>query len=329
MKFEFTVFLIIGVLLLAGCTSTGQTSATQSSNTTQTQTQTPTQTLSPTNTTQQTLPPQPKTPEPFNAEKAANIATFTSVEEGGQYRFYFMLEDSNGANTVAAGKANVRVYDDVNNTLYSSELNVKTTDYVDYQFKLTGKGLGKAYEWRVPVSNVKKGISSFWGTAELTFTTSDGIVLRAEDKTMSIPKYSDEELAQIAEEKYAKTATTINQMLTKGSFEVVVNKIGFINVTQYSTTKQYLRVDMTVRNVGSEREYFSPSGTVLLTGQGKQYETSYGGTLGTYSQMYPGITKSGYILFENVPTTETGIKLVFELGHDENYDSYKFQYNLT
>jgi hypothetical protein len=325
MRAIFVVLALVGMLLLAGCASKESTGSPTIPPTNQTQLQTPP--ASP--PTAQPPPTTPKTPSDVNKAGAANIATFTAVKEGAQYRFYFLLEDINGANTAAAGKVKVRVFDDVNSTLYVDEFDVKSSDYVDYQFKLTGQEMGKAYEWRTPASQIKKGVASMWGTAQLTFVTSDGTEIQAEDKTMNIPTYTQEELAQMAEVEYAKTATVVNKKLSKGSFEVTVEKIGFVNITKYSTTTQYLRVDMIVKNVGSESEYFSPSGMVLLSGQGKQYESAYGGTLDTYSQIYPGITKDGYVLFEDVPTTETGLKLIFELGYDANYDQYTFQYQLT
>lgn len=44
--------------------------------------------------------------------------------------------------------------------------------------------------------------------------------------------------------------------------------------------------------------------------------------------MWTSVKKSGYILFERLPKTSQNIKLVFELGHDENYDPYTFEYNI-
>ena len=74
--------------------------------------------------------------------------------------------------------------------------------------------------------------------------------------------------------------------------------------------------------------YFMPSALAILDNQGNQYETSYGGTLDQFSQIYPGVKKTGYILFENVLKSAQSLKLVFQLGHDESYDPYNFEYNL-
>ena len=85
---------------------------------------------------------------------------------------------------------------------------------------------------------------------------------------------------------------------------------------------------MEVKNVGSRSTYFSPSGMAIIDDQRNQYERSFGGTLDTFSKIYPGVTKKGYVLFEEVPTSVTSVKLVFELGYDENFNPYLFEYNI-
>ena len=83
---------------------------------------------------------------------------------------------------------------------------------------------------------------------------------------------------------------------------------------------------MDVKNIGSESDYFLPSGLVIIDSQNTQYEHNYGGTLETYSTVYPGVTKKGYLLFEEVPESETSFRLLFELGYDVNFNSYLFEY---
>jgi hypothetical protein len=134
--------------------------------------------------------------------------------------------------------------------------------------------------------------------------------------------------SQFAEEEYEKSSAVVNQKVSKGKFEVTVTKAGFFSPYEFGEKKEYLRVDMEVKNTGSESDYFSPSGMVILDNQGNQYEKTYGGTLDTFSKIYPGITKSGYILFEGVPKTVEAIKLAFELGYDQNFKPYVFEYTI-
>jgi len=259
----------------------------------------------------------------------ANITTFSSAKEGELNRFYFLLEGSDGRNVSSDGHVQLQIFDDSNNSLYLEEFDVKASEYVDYQFKLTGQSIGKAYEWRVPVSDIKKGISTIgWGRAVLTFTTLDGRKLTAEDKTIQIPVYTDDELKQMAEAEYAKGAITLSQKLSKGKFEITVTGAGFFSPYEWGERKEYFRVDMEVRNIGSEADYFSPSGMVILDNQGNQYEQSYGGSLDTFSQIYPNVTKKGYVLFESVPKTIGSAKLAFQLGYDAQYKPYLFEYDI-
>jgi hypothetical protein len=442
------ILLVVLLVTLAACGSTAKSPTPFTSPTTQGMSIQETQSPNPTSTsTATTMSVQKNSP--------VNITTFASANEGEQNRFYFLLEASDGRNVVADGHIQLQIFDDLNNSLYLKELDVKTSEYVGYQYKLTGQSMGKAYEWRVPVTDIKKGISSIgWGRAVLTFTTIDGKRLSAEDKTIQIPVYTDDELKQIAEDEYAKSAKSttliaqddnfevrlikyglftdysfgksdsllradftvvskmgdyfwstdaklidsnnkqyeasyksefeggklavnttrtgyiafenvpenvqisniviqdyvfdlsnnkaytygqlaeeeyakyaiiLNQKIIKGVFEVTVNKAGFFN----HENKEYLRVDMQVKNIGSSMDYFLPSGMAILDNQGNQYENKYGGTLDTFSQIHPNITEKGYILFEGVPKTIGTVKLVFELGNDAQYNPYLFEYNIT
>ncbi len=262
--------------------------------------------------------------------KPVNINIFTSTKEGNVLRFYFLLEDANGINTVSNGNVKLEIFDELNNTLYTKEFFVKASDFVDYQFMITGQEIGKAYEWRVPISEIKKGVSSFgFGRAVLTFVTPNEKELHAEDTTVEIPTYTEEELIQMAEEEYNKNAITVNKKISKGNFEVTVMKVGFFSPYEYYEKKQYFRVDMEVKNVGGKSDYFSPSDMAILDNKGNQYEYNYEGTLDAYSKIYSGVTKRGYILFDPIPKDTQNIRLVFDLGYDDNYDPYSFEYDIS
>jgi hypothetical protein len=271
----------------------------------------------------------PKQTSPSKANSPTNIAMFSSIQEGELNRFYFLLEGTDGTNITADGHVQLEVFDDTNNSLYLKEFDVNASEYVEYQFKLTGQNVGEAYEWRIPTTDIKKGISSIGlGRAVLTFTTVDGKKLTAEDKTIQIPVYTDSELKQMAEEEYAKVAVSLSQKISKGKFEVKVTGAGFFSPYEWGTKKQYFRIDMEVRNIGNAADYFSPLGMVILDNQGNQYETSYGGSLDTISHIYPNVLKKGYILFEGVPKTLGSAKLTFQLGYDAQFEPYLFEYNI-
>jgi len=260
----------------------------------------------------------------------ANINTFASAKEGEMIRFYFVLEDENGANVVSNGHVKIEIFDESDTSLYVNEFDIKSSQFVEYAFQLTGTSIGKAYEWRVPVEDIEKGTSLLgFGKAILTFLTPELNTLNAEDTLVQIPTYTEEELEDMQEDEYDKSATTINKKISRGNFEATVTTVGFYNIYEWGEQKQYFRIDMEVKNIGSESEYFSPSGLAIIDNQNNQYEYSYGGTLDTFSSVYPGVTKKGYVLFEGVPSTTTSMRLVFESGYDSNYHSYLFEFNIN
>ena len=385
-----------------------------------------------------------------------NILEFGAPAEGELIRFYFILEDQDGRPIPGSGNVTITILDDIEDVLYHSEFDVAVSQFVDYEFRLTGQAIGKAYELRVPKTDIKKGVASLWGTAVLTFLTTDGKHLTAENNTVDIPTYSEEELIELAEEDYRKSAqplilqaedenflvnltkigfytpytffdtrglalradievlakkseyfwssdthvidsdgvqhevsynstfefgdlqqgaikrgyllfddvpdtgeivmitineyvfdlvgdraytykqraeenyedsaAILNQTLTKGKFEVIVERAGFFTDYEKGGVTRF-RVDMKHKNVGAEPEYFFTS-MFLLDELGNQYESTYGGTLDTFGEVYPGVTKGGYVLFEDVPDTAGLLNLVFELGHDANYNPYQFKYQI-
>jgi len=259
----------------------------------------------------------------------ANINIFSSANEGELIRFYFILEDVDGVNTVSNGHVQIEIFDDSDKSLYSNEFNVKSSEYVDYEYKLTGTPMGKAYEWRVSITDIEKGISLGFGKAVLTFITPTDNSLSAEDTLVQIPTYTEEELKEMQEEEYDNSAVSVNKKISKGSFEVLVTRVGFFVTYEWGEQKQYLRVDVEVKNIDTESEYFSASGIVILDDKNKQYEQSYLGTLDTFSTVYPGVSKTGYLLFEGVSTTIMSAKLVFELGYDSDFNPYLFEYNFN
>jgi len=262
---------------------------------------------------------------PVSGKTPVNIPQFISVREGELIRFYFLLEDKDGVFTVSDGEVRIEIFDDLNKTLYYDEFEVKSSEFVDYVYQLTGTVLGMVYEWRIHIDEIDKGTSVLeFGKATLTFTTTDGETLNAEDTLVSIESYDEEDY----EAEYENWATSINKKLIKGNFEITVSKVGYFYNLLLGETEQYFRVDMEAKNVGDESEYFLPSGLVIIDSQNIQYENTYLGTLDFISTIYPDVTKKGYLLFEGVPKTETSLRLLFELGYDENFNPYMFEFNI-
>ena len=267
----------------------------------------------------------------FRQVSPASIVTFSSVEEGDLIRFYFQLQDSNGRRVTADGQVRFKIMDNDDNLLYEKNFSVNSEEFVEYGSKLTGQSVGEAFEWRVPVKDIKKGFSNIFGfgKAEIRFVTG-GKSLSAVDESVSIPSLSAEDISERFEEEYDKNKVVLGKSLRKGNFRVELVSFGFYEAASYfgAGLDEYLRVDFLVRNTGSEREYFSPSMSIIDS-DGNQYDAAlFGGTLDTIKNMFPDTKQEGYVLFEDVPKDIDSAKLVFEQGYDDDYDPYVFEYHL-
>ena len=266
----------------------------------------------------------------ISGKTPTNINTFASVKEGQLLRFYFLLEDSDGINTVSDGHVKIEIFDDENTCLYENEFDVFSADFVDYSYKLTGTNMGKAYEWRESSTDIRKGISFLgYGKASLTFITPNNVTLKAEYPLIEIPTYTEEELNDIAETDYLNSSTYVDKMISKGNFEVIVTRAGFFEKYEFGDKNRYFRIDMKVKNIGSAGEYFVPTGMAVIDNQLNQYDYTYGGTLDTLSTVHSGVTITGYVLFENVPVEINSVKLIFESGYDESFNPYLFEFDIS
>ena len=133
-----------------------------------------------------------------------NIKDFDCVKENMVYRCYFFLEDLKGNNYGASGLLKIRIYETMLgrpvNLIYKKDLIVNPSDFVDYEFKLTGTYLGKAFEFRIPVSEINKTYDGK-GKIYIKFITCDGKNLTAEVELEDLPKYTLKELAEIEKRK--------------------------------------------------------------------------------------------------------------------------------
>jgi len=298
--------LLILVIYIAGCTTTTETKQEDDSDLQ-------------TKTTTKTAPTHSK-------YVPASIVEFASADEGELIRFYFQVQDDLGRKIPPDGNVEFKISDNSDNILYQKSFSVSPSDYVDYKIILTGQEMGKAYEWRIPISEIKKGTSSY-GKAEMTFE-SGGKKLSATNEFVTIPSLSEEEIAEIYEEEYDKSKIVAEKTFSNNNFKIDVNSFGFYKVDSYSGIEEYFRIDFNVKNIGSGSEYFSPSGMAIIDAQGNQYDAAYGGTLDTFKKMFPDTKQKGYVLFEEVPKTITSAKLIFELGHDNNWNPIVMEYQL-
>jgi hypothetical protein len=271
-----------------------------------------------------TVPPRMGTPD--------GIYLFSAVTEGDQDRYFFLLQDAEKINVVADGRVKLQIFDDLENSLYLKEFDVKAAQYVDYVIKPVSKVAGKMYEWRVPLADIKKGDSAFgWGRAVFTFTTSGGTKLSAEYNSTRIPVYSEKELVQMAEDDYLSKAVTSGEKIRRGDIEVTVVRSGWFHQYQVGVDrKEYFRVDLEVHNAnGDSTAAFTPFGVVLVDAQGNRLEKTMAGSFNGATQVKAGATVKGTFLFDNVSKTLRSAVLTFESGWDLNFQYYLFQFTIN
>jgi len=239
------------------------------------------------------------------------------------------LEDSNGNIIPGEGKANLQIKDSIGKVVYAQDFDFEASEFVNYEFKLTGKGIGKAYEWRVNKSDVEKGVSEI-GTADITLTVASGKVLKSTADYVTIPKYSEEELIAVYETEYNKTAIVSGEVIKKGNFEVTLVKYGYYTHLEFDTIGDEVtdfRVDLIVKNISSKKDSFSVFEAALLSGS-NQYKYSFNSKIDT-ADIFAGVIKEGYIIFEDVPDTLSGtIKIIPGTAYDSSYNQINYEFEV-
>lgn len=270
--------------------------------------------------------------EPTRAQSSyftpENINMFSAVSEGEVLRFFFVLEDDKGKNTVDDGTASIQIKDSRNKIVFAQKFNVKASDFTDYGYQLTGNEIGKAYEWRVDQRDIQRGLST--GTANMTFTTANGKILTATASYVKIPEDTQEEIKQIYEDEYNKNAKVNGTTKTKGNFEITLVKYGFFTHLKYGTWGEEVtdfRVDLKVKNIGTDIGSFNTYDDTVISGS-NQYKIS-DSELDT-SDMYPGVIKEGYLLFKEVPKTLSGpVKIIAGSSYNAAYHKLTTEFDVV
>lgn len=260
----------------------------------------------------------------YGQKSNLTIEMFEGVKEGDSIRFYFVLSDRQGHD----GQAHLKILDNVGTVLFEEGFEVRANDYTDYMYALTGTTIGKAYEWYVRFGEIKKGIGDAlgYGKAQFQFTTG-GKELNAK-ASVEIPSFSEKETIAVYENRYMKTSTLVDQKVVKGDFEVTLVRLGYYRHLQYETFGDEVtdfRVDIKVKNIGSEEETFGTYNAAIVIGS-SQYDASFGSKLDVYN-MRPGVIREGYLLFET-PTTLSGIGQVI-VGSYYSYPEGEIEYKFT
>jgi len=270
----------LALVLLGGCAGGDTTAPTKT-----------TTSKPPTITSQTTSPPVAVSGRP-----PLSIYVFAAAAEGSADRYYFLLADAEGLNTVGDGHVEFGLYDANKKALYTSEFDVKAADFVDNIIKPGNVAAGKRYEWRVTLADMEKGVSlNGLGTAVCTFTPVGGKAFTAEYKSARIMVYKDDELAQQAVDAYAQAAVAVNMEQLKTDMLVKVVRAGFF--TPYKrggSGETYLRIDLEVTNRALTSNIFMPLDLAVTDYQLNEYTRVNWDSLQASQTVAAGKTISGY-----------------------------------
>jgi len=243
-----------------------------------------------------------------------------------KYTARFSLKDNNQVNVADDGTVSLSITDNADNVVYQNTFTVKKSDFATYSTPLTNKNY-LAYVWAIPVSDVGKGISGL-GNAKLIFITNENRTYSITENAIPIPSYTNDELPQIYEQDYSKSALPINQQISQCNFQITVQRAGFFTTNGFTGSQEHFRVDMQVNVTGLRNQTFSSTSMVLRDNQGIQYNHESGGTLDQPSQIPTGESRQGSVLFKKIPDNANFVDLVFQLGSDEKLKPCTFQYHI-
>ena len=170
-----------------------------------------------------------------------------------------------------------------------------------------------------------KGLKSYTAVLGNEVTIPEVNTLHVELSQKAVAKTSEQ-----YEEEYNKNAKTSGEVIKKGNFEITLVKYGFYTHLKYDAWGDEVtdfRVDLKVKNIGSEKDSFSTYDGVIISGS-NQHERSFNSKLDSLD-IYPGIIKEGYLIFEDVPKTLSGqIKVITGTSYDASYNKLTYEFNV-
>jgi len=265
-------------------------------------------------------------PSTINSKEPMYITKFVVLDDDGILKCRFSLLDEDQKYVSADGLVNIKIYDKRGILLYNHSHTIKKEDFGWYELIFTGETL-MAYVWEIPFSSIKKGIGP--GSATLTFT-SGGWIWEIEDDWVTIPEYSEEELAELYEEKYLESRITIDKTIKKMPFEITLLSVGKYTYMPYTWSEEetYFRIDLKVRNIGSQKEYLWEHNIVIIDNLWNQYDQEYGGTL-ELGELYPGVIRTGSVLFPELNKEADSIRIIITKTEYPEDIVYEFSLDIT
>lgn len=296
------LLLLIGVVVVSGCinnsTSTGNSPATG-------------------NPTSSRLEKQP-----------SYIGNFRTQTDGDNIVLLFSLYDNNNNFMSASGVAKIRIVSDDGTTVYSENHNINKEDFGTFTQTLTGNQF-QGVSFKIAASQIKKSLDNN-GKVYLQFTTGGGSFEELESSVYGLPQFTKEEIVAQYENKYLNSSKFLNITERKGYFDVSLMRVGFFKHLKYDTfgdEVEEFRADIKVKNIATAENSFSTYDAKMIIGS-SQYDRSYNSKFDS-GDIYPGVIREGYIIFESVPKNVSGeAKIILGSHYDRGYVNYISEFSV-
>ena len=214
-----------------------------------------------------TIPEQETTPP--SVSPISRIGELAIYTKGSGLTVWFNVLDKDGKQVRADGDLEFTIYSAGEKLVYEKRATINKADFEKVE-RLFGREKLLVYSWFIPFDDIGRYVSDN-GRARLVFIPSGQSPLTPiEEEYVEIPKMSDEEIVQLYEGLYEQTAQTVQKTITKGNFAITLVRVGPFSHLGYETWGDeitHLRADLSVKNIGGEKDYIFESDAVILDSQ--------------------------------------------------------------
>lgn len=241
--------------------------------------------------------------------------------------FYFSLLDSTQKEMAYPGTINIKIKDDKNKVLYQKDFKVSRSEFWEAEIGIT-KVRKLIWSGQILVKDIKKTMSGSSGSIEGTFETGGIEFEPLSAHLFSVPTVSERELIDQYEQEYQESAILINESQQRGNFTLTITKAGWFNARDslYREDEIVLRYDLEVTNERTSEQYFFTSDIALIDNKKNQYDpiVSLHKNAFDSGEIFPGITRKGFIAFEGIKDDATSATIYADCGMSRvNYQEIK------
>lgn len=271
-----------------------------------------------------------ETPAPTPAPSISRIGELAVYTKGPGLDVWFNLLDKDGRQVKTNGDLEFTIWSKGDKIVYQMKTTVTKADFKRVE-RLFGREKLLVYTWFIPFDEIERYISDR-GRARLVFTPEGQPPLTpVEDDYVEIPKMTDAEIIQLFESRFQQAAQVLQETATKGNFSITLVRFGLFTHLEYETWGDevtHLRMDLSVTNIGSEKDYLFESDAVVLDDLGNQYDAEWDGTL-DLGELYPDVRREGYLLFPVPKKEATQIRLLVTKSAYPEDITYEFTISMS